>query len=221
MAKKKSALRIGMAQGAAVAEELKKYHRIGRELRTATKSEPRVSTFTREKLCKQYGISKDKFYKTLAFANRYTVAQLNELCGLRNAESHEPLHWAHVRLLLGFPADKLAVRNELQAQAVDESWTVKRLRDEVQKVQGGKKKKGPRHQYKDLVRWLHETQQAVAGLFELDDPKSESDMLVVERVVGSRGRMELSRLALGVSEDFRRLSEAAARRRTKRPARKR
>ncbi len=221
MAKRKPALRIGMVQGAAVAEELKKYHRIGRELRSATKSEPRVSAFTREKLCKQYGISKDKFYKTLAFANQYTVAQLKELCGARNAESNEPLHWAHVRLLLGFPADKLDVRNELQAQAVDEGWTVKRLREEVQKVQGGKKKKGPRHQYKDLVRWLHETQKAVTGLFELDDPTSESDTLVVERVVGSRGRMELSRLALSVSEDFRRLSEAAARRRTKRPSRKR
>jgi len=139
MAKKKSAPRIGIAQGAAVAAELKKYHQIGRELRAATKHKQRVSASSRDKLCKQFGILKDQFYKTMAFANRHTVAQLNELCGKRNEESGEPLHWAHVRLLLGFPNDKLDVRNRLQAQAVAEGWTVKRLRDEVQKVQGGKK----------------------------------------------------------------------------------
>lgn len=82
-------------------------------------------------------------------------------------------------------------------------WSARLLLEEVQKARGERRQGGgPRFKYKDALRWTEETQRYLKGLFEEDDPDSDSGKLVVERVLAKSGENR---------EDLKALSEAAAR----------
>lgn len=204
MAKKKVATTIGTTRGPAVGEELGRYYETGRQIRETVGcgrkmgDKVRVDGATREKLMKEHGISRDQFYKTLDFACLYTRKEFSALRGRKNPDTQEPLHWTHVRALFGFTRDEVEQRTEFEKQAIQHRWSARRLLNEIQKVRGTMNKSGgPRFKYKDLLSSTEETQRYLKGLFEEDDPDSDSDNLVVDRVLctSRRNRKELMDLA--------------------------
>ena len=237
MAKKKAALTgrpIGITRGQAVAKEMARYYEIGRQIKDSIGSrlkvgeKVRVDGETREKLMAEHGISRDQFYKTLDFACLYLRKEFKALSRRVNAETQEPLHWTHVRTLLAFSRDQVGQRTQLEKQAIENGWSARRLLEEVQKARGERRQGGgPRFKYKDPLRWTEEAQRYLKGLFEEDDPDSDSGSLVVDRVLSTtrRKRKELIDLAAAaavVSELAVLLAERAKRvgrqRHSKRPS---
>lgn len=236
MAKKRN--RVGIAQGEEVVAELEKYYRVGQAINaevekllirgTVTKTRTgkvRMSEKVREDLCSRFRISPDQLYKTCSFAKAYTEAEFQRLCGKRHGETLAPLHWSHVRRLLVFKRTQqhLSIRNNLQKEAAENSWSVKRLVDEIETALEGKQKEGggPRFKYTDLLRWASETERYLAGLFEDDDPDANDGRLVIDRVLadsreGRRGLIKLSELAGSISEQAQRLAERSGRQRRSR-----
>lgn len=237
MAKKKAAVTgrpIGITRGRAVAEELDRYYDTGRQIRQSIGGhhrpgeKVRVDGETREKLMAEHGISQDQFYKTLDFACLYSQNEFRALRRRVNSETQEPLHWTHVRTLLAFSRDQVEQRTNCEKLAIENGWSARRLLEEVQKTRGGRRQGGgPRFKYKNPLRWTEEAQRYLNGLFEEDDPDSDSGSLVVDRVLSTtrRKRKELIDLAAAaavVSELAGQLAERAKRagrqRRSKRPS---
>ena len=225
MAKKKTAKTIGITRGPAVGDELSRYYETGRHIKEAVEcgrkmgDKVRVDGATRERLMEEHGISRDQFYKTLDFACLYTRKEFDAIRNRRNPETQEPLHWTHVRALFGFTRDEVEQRTEFEKQAIQRQWSARRLLDEVQKAHGKLKEGGgPRFKYKDLLMWTVEAQRYLNGLFEEDEPDSDSGSLVVDRVLSTSRRnrkelIDLAAAAANVSELAGQLAERAAKQR--------
>jgi hypothetical protein len=231
MAKRKTVLTgrpIGITRGQAVAEELARYYEIGWQIKDSIGSrlkvgeKVRVDGKTREKLMAEHGVSRDQFYKTLDFACLYSRKEFRALSRRRNSDTQESLRWTHVRTLLAFPRDQVKQRTNLEIQAVEQDWSARRLLEEVQKARGEKRQGGgPKFKYKDPLRWTVEAQRYLKGLFEEDDPDSDSGSLVVDRVLSqSRSNrkelIDLAAAAANVSELAGELAELAGRQRRSR-----
>ena len=231
MAKKKAALTgrpIGITRGRAVAEELARYYETGQQIKKSIGGhhrlgeKVRVDGETREKLMAEHGISRDQFYKTLDFACLYSQNEFRALRRHVNSETQEPLHWTHVRTLLAFSRDQVEQRAKCEKLAIKNGWSARLLLEEVQKARGEKRQGGgPKFKYKDLRRWTIEAQRYLGGLFEEVDPESDSNKLVIDRVLAtSRENREdlkaLSKAAARISELAGELAERAAKQRSSR-----
>jgi len=74
-------------------------------------------------------------------ARVYTEKQLDVLLKLRTPEGL-PLGWSHVQELISIKSKAERVRT--QKRAAKEGWTVRRLKAEVQRLEGGKRSEGGR-----------------------------------------------------------------------------
>ena len=107
-------------------------------------------------------------------------------------------------------------------QAIEYGWSSRRLLEEVQKARGERRQGGgPKFKYKDPLRWTVEAQRYLKGLFEEDDPESDSGSLVVDRVLSTsrsnrKELIDLAAAAANVSELAGQLAERAGRQRRSR-----
>lgn len=228
----KKRVRVGIAQGKEIVAELEKYYRAGQAINavvekllargTVTKTrngKVRMSEKVRDDLCTRFSISPDQLYKTCSFANAYTEGEFEKLCGNRHSVTLAPLHWSHVRRLLVFKRTRqhLSIRNQLQRDAVQNGWSVKRLVEEIEIALDGKQKEGggPRFKYTDLLRWADETQRYLAGLFEEDE---DDGRLIIDRVLATsretrQGLLKLADAAVSISEYAEMLDDRSRRQR--------
>ena len=144
------------------------------------------------------------------------------MSGMASEDDAPPLHWTHVRTLIAFSRDQAEQRTEFEMQAIDYGWSARRLLEEVQKARGEKRQGGgPKFKYKDPLRWTVEAQRYLKGLFEEDDPESDSGSLVVDRVLSTsrsnrKELIDLAAAAANVSELAGQLAERAGRQRRSR-----
>ncbi len=75
------------------------------------------------------------------FARLFNETQLEALLKLRTPEGL-PLGWSHVQELISIKTK--AERDRMQKRAAKEAWTVRRLKAEVQRLEGGKRSEGGR-----------------------------------------------------------------------------
>lgn len=94
-----------------------------------------------EKLVAEAGTNPATLRRARQFARVYTEAQLAALLKLRTPDGL-PLGWSHVQELISV-ADP-AERARLQRRAAKGGWTVRTLKAEIQRLNGGKRSRGGR-----------------------------------------------------------------------------
>lgn len=203
---------VGRVRRARIAQELRDYYQRGREI-LAHEGKKDVAN---EELMERYGVSTDQYFKTWAFAKYYTEDELEELCA-----AEPPLHWSHVRELLVFggTGGGKANRAKLQADAINNGWTVNQLREAIQKVRrktsrrrAAKKRGGRPFKYESVstvLRWAGQTQRYLTGLVEgsedVESPEPH-EVLLTRNTPVSEHRDQLRQLA-EVAEQISHLAE--------------
>jgi hypothetical protein len=121
--------------------EIRRWYRAGKEL-AALAGQPldRIRP-RRERLLARLGTSEATLRHARQFALAYTEGELESLLLLRTPAGL-PLSWTHVQALL--PASDRGSRASLEQRAAAEGWPVRRVRDEVRRLQGGKRSRGAR-----------------------------------------------------------------------------
>lgn len=112
---------------------LAKYYETGLLLKPVSTDAAKFGSNAIAKLDQQTGISKEQLYKMISFTEKYTPAQLEELCAMQSKRGKR-LTWGHVCHLLSVGVAE--TRYEWAKKAVDNEWTSEDLLKALQAKRG-------------------------------------------------------------------------------------
>lgn len=136
----------------AAVKELRDFYQLGLEVMKADQDNPNNRTYSKGvtvSFAKQIGKSRDYVDKSRQFATNYTKKQLDELCELRRPDG-KPLGRRNLVSLLSVKVK--AKRTQLQRKAAKESWSTRRLTEEIQNLLGSRSSGGRRPRPADSAK---------------------------------------------------------------------